>query len=274
MSSLSKSLVASAVVHAGLLGLAALAPRAEPHVAKRIEVEVVRLPMQMVPAGAGGGEPGGGGGDPPARPQPAAARSRRPEPAAETARHVAARTKAATEAMATRTPVPDPVEIAAKVHAPVAGEADADEPLASDAARDGMTGDVLLADAGTGSGRGTGSGSGSGEGAGTGSGDDGRGVGSGKAGAGHGNGSAELLAHLRARTSRCYPRAARKRRTEGVADVAFCIDAAGAPMGIELRRSSGSPVLDDAALDCVIRGAAPLPARDLCVSVPVDFHLR
>lgn len=83
-----------------------------------------------------------------------------------------------------------------------------------------------------------------------------------------------ILARLRARTAGCYPRAAVRRSVEGVARVAFCVGDGGDPEGLRLVASSGSRLLDDAAIDCVVRGAIPLPGAGACVRVPVDFRLR
>ena len=138
--------------------------------------------------------------------------------------------------------------------------------MVAGAARGGPAANGMGAGSGGGYGADASSGSGAGAGAGLGAGS--------RGGSGSGDPRAALVAHLRGHTPRCYPRAARQRRTQGVADVAFCIDAAGAPTRVDLRRSSGSALLDDAAIDCVVRGSAPLPARDLCVSVPIDFRLR
>jgi TonB family protein len=118
-----------------------------------------------------------------------------------------------------------------------------------------------------------GGGSASGVAAGTGPG--GPGVSS-RAGSGAGGGSPHgaILARLRARTAGCYPRAAVRRAVEGVTHVSFCVASDGAPADLRLVASSGSTVLDDAAVDCVVRGAAPLPGAGACVQVPIDFHLR
>jgi TonB family protein len=104
----------------------------------------------------------------------------------------------------------------------------------------------------------------------------GRGDGAPAGGPGPGGGSphAAILARLRARTAGCYPRAALRRSVEGVADVSFCVSADGSPADLRLLASTGSALLDDAAVSCVVRGAAPLPGAGACVQVPIDFHLR
>jgi TonB family protein len=93
-------------------------------------------------------------------------------------------------------------------------------------------------------------------------------------GGGGGNAHGALLARLRSRTAGCYPRAAVRRRVEGVARVSFCVAPDGTPDSLRLVAGSGSHLLDGAALDCVVRGAAPLPDPGACVVVPIDFHLR
>ncbi len=73
----------------------------------------------------------------------------------------------------------------------------------------------------------------------------------------------------------CYPRQARRRGIEGVAEIRFCIGEDGRAGGVELVRTSGSPLLDGAAA-CVVESASPFGplARKQCVSVPVRFRLR
>lgn len=286
MSPFGRALVGSALVHLGAFALAGLFSRdVRPHEPERIELQILRLPSA---AHAGDGAAGGGG--PPAIAQPgpgsaggapAPSRGSRERAAVESA----AAAPPAAETAPTRTqedegPAPDapPARPATSASAPKAApQAAAPAAAPSDEARDEAAPDggpsLMAAITGsggggdrTGNGAGTGSGNGSGSGTGT-------GTGSGS-GSGGGDDHAALLAHLRRNTGRCYPRAARQRRTEGVSDVAFCLDAAGMPTRVELRRTSGSQLLDDAAVDCVVRGSAPLPARELCASVPIDFRLR
>jgi protein TonB len=77
---------------------------------------------------------------------------------------------------------------------------------------------------------------------------------------------------------RRYPGHARERRQQGVAQVRFRMDRTGRVLVVALERSSGYPLLDQAALD-TIRRAQPLPAippdraDELELSVPVEFHL-
>jgi protein TonB len=56
-----------------------------------------------------------------------------------------------------------------------------------------------------------------------------------------------------------YPAEARAKRLKGEVQVAFTVSASGGVSGVRVVRSSGSPVLDKAALDTV-RRAAPFPA--------------
>lgn len=86
-----------------------------------------------------------------------------------------------------------------------------------------------------------------------------------------------LLAHLE--KHRRYPSPARARRDQGVAHVRFTMNRQGQVLSVSVLRSSGSAVLDRAALD-TIRRAQPLPAipngrPDLLeLTVPVEFFLR
>lgn len=87
-----------------------------------------------------------------------------------------------------------------------------------------------------------------------------------------------VIAHL-GRHKR-YPREARSKRMEGEAAVQFIIDRAGRIQEAKILRSSGSPVLDQAALDLLDR-AQPLPALPSSVSAsrvqlvaPIRYRLR
>lgn len=70
---------------------------------------------------------------------------------------------------------------------------------------------------------------------------------------------------------RCYPAAARRYRLEGSVGLSFCLDGAGAASSFALEGSTGSPILDRAARECVLAGAQPLPAPAGCYRVPVRF---
>jgi protein TonB len=87
-----------------------------------------------------------------------------------------------------------------------------------------------------------------------------------------------LAAHLE-RFKR-YPTAARARREQGIAMVAFTIDHEGHLVNSRIVRSSGSSVLDEETLDMLAR-AQPMPkppgsAPDTALSfvVPVRFNIR
>ena len=86
-----------------------------------------------------------------------------------------------------------------------------------------------------------------------------------------------LLAHLE--KYRRYPAAARGRREEGVAYVAFRMNRAGAVLSATILRSSRSALLDRAALE-TLRRAQPLPTvpedkpDPLELSVPIEFFIH
>jgi protein TonB len=88
---------------------------------------------------------------------------------------------------------------------------------------------------------------------------------------------AQLLAHLE--KYRRYPAMARARREEGIAYVTFRMNRAGSVLSAEIVRSSGSSLLDRAALDTLKR-AQPLPKipedkpDPLELSVPVEFFVH
>lgn len=79
------------------------------------------------------------------------------------------------------------------------------------------------------------------------------------------------------RRAKRYPREARRQNLEGTVRVAFTIAANGSVSGIRVIRSSGHPVLDQAAVEMVQR-AAPMPkfpsdirAANMNLQVPVRF---
>lgn len=86
-----------------------------------------------------------------------------------------------------------------------------------------------------------------------------------------------LLAHLE--RHKRYPGAARFRRQQGVAGVAFSMDRQGRLLAVRLRTSSGVESLDEESLD-LLRRAQPLPppppeveGERLDLVVPVEFFL-
>ena len=58
----------------------------------------------------------------------------------------------------------------------------------------------------------------------------------------------------------------------GEGRVRFCVGADGAPTDVSLVQTTGNFALDDAALHCVIPGAAPFPRTSRCLVVPLAFH--
>lgn len=79
---------------------------------------------------------------------------------------------------------------------------------------------------------------------------------------------------------RTYPDAAKKDKTQGTAVVRFSIDRQGRVLSASINRSSGSTVLDAAALE-VLQRASPVPAmpasmgRDrLTISLPIEYALN
>jgi len=87
-----------------------------------------------------------------------------------------------------------------------------------------------------------------------------------------------LLGHLQA--FKRYPRAAQRRRYEGVAQVRYTVDRGGTVLSAGLAGSSGHSALDEEAVAAVLR-ASPLPpppadvvGREIDVTTPVQFLLR
>jgi TonB family protein len=70
---------------------------------------------------------------------------------------------------------------------------------------------------------------------------------------------------------RCYPAAAARFRLQGDVSLTFCVDGSGSIASLALQGSTGAPLLDRAALDCVVQGALPLPVSTGCYQVPVRF---
>lgn len=83
----------------------------------------------------------------------------------------------------------------------------------------------------------------------------------------------EIVRRLSAAAEGCYPPAAARFQAEGETRVRFCIDAEGQPQGARILSSSGFEILDDAALNCVLPRAAPLPLTGPCLALPVRFRL-
>jgi protein TonB len=99
-------------------------------------------------------------------------------------------------------------------------------------------------------------------------------------GAGSGEGPGEgasgpdlrgLSEALRRAAVRCYPAPARRFRLTGSARVSFCVGEGGGHEGLKLLQTSGHPLLDQAAVGCVVPGAVPLPADPGCFELAIDF---
>lgn len=92
------------------------------------------------------------------------------------------------------------------------------------------------------------------------------------------NWQSRMLAHLE--RHKLYPAQAQRRHLRGVAVLTFTMDRAGRVLSQSLRDSSGHALLDQAALDMLVR-AQPLPPPPpevegamLTLSVPVKFTLN
>lgn len=79
-----------------------------------------------------------------------------------------------------------------------------------------------------------------------------------------------LHRRLAASARACYPAAARRFRLRGSTPVRFCLDGKGGAGEVALAGSTGSPLLDRAATDCVVPGALPLRGTG-CYTVTVEF---
>ena len=85
----------------------------------------------------------------------------------------------------------------------------------------------------------------------------------------------EIVRRLRSAAAGCYPYAAVRFGIEGTTRLRFCIGDKGEPRAAEVVNSSGSALLDSAAVDCVLPSAMPFPAISRpCVTVPVRFELQ
>ncbi len=90
-----------------------------------------------------------------------------------------------------------------------------------------------------------------------------------------GGGHPDAVGIIRAAIERAksYPYLARKRGIEGTATAAFTINKTGRPENIRIIRSSGSDILDTAAME-TIRRAAPFPAVNGVIEAPIVFRLE
>jgi TonB family protein len=78
---------------------------------------------------------------------------------------------------------------------------------------------------------------------------------------------------LRDAAVQCSPAAARRFGGRGEVLLSFCLAATGAVDRVEVLRTSGLTVLDEAATGCVVPRGAPYPAAAAgrCFQVPVRF---
>ena len=92
---------------------------------------------------------------------------------------------------------------------------------------------------------------------------------------GSGKGHTDEMAAIRAAIERAkkYPLAAKRRGIEGTATVEFSIDTKGMPENIKIVTSSGSDILDNAALSTITR-AVPFPRDIRIIKVPIAFRLE
>ncbi|MBI4735788.1 MAG: TonB family protein [candidate division NC10 bacterium] len=102
-------------------------------------------------------------------------------------------------------------------------------------------------------------------------------AGRGSAGAGAGTGGASLAGVLRSIRSkieqaRIYPEAARREGIQGTVDLRFRIAADGSVEAMEILRSSGHRILDEAS-EQTIRRAAPYPRVSGWVRLPLSYRL-
>ncbi len=96
----------------------------------------------------------------------------------------------------------------------------------------------------------------------------------GTGGSGDGNGVADLLRRIRRQIeeAKAYPDAARRESTQGTVNLRFRIAADGSVEATEILRSSGSPLLDEAAVQ-TIRRAGPYPPVAGWIRIPLSYRL-
>ena len=96
----------------------------------------------------------------------------------------------------------------------------------------------------------------------------------GTGGSGDGGGVADLVRSIRRRIehAKIYPEAARRQGIQGTVDLRFRIAADGSVETLEILRSSGFPLLDEASQQ-TIRRAAPYPRVQGWVRLPVSYRL-
>ncbi len=82
---------------------------------------------------------------------------------------------------------------------------------------------------------------------------------------------AQLHQRLANSARHCYPYAARRLRLRGEVALHFCLDSQGVAEAAALRGTTGSALLDRAALQCVLAGALPAPGIPGCYDIPILF---
>lgn len=87
------------------------------------------------------------------------------------------------------------------------------------------------------------------------------------------NADAKNLIRSSIERAKTYPAGARRRGIEGTATAEFAISGNGRPVNIRIVRSSGSQILDAAALETITR-AAPFPVVSGVVEVPIVYRLE
>ena len=93
-------------------------------------------------------------------------------------------------------------------------------------------------------------------------------------GAGDGGGVADVLLSIRRRIERAkvYPETARREGVQGTVELRFRIAADGSVEAMEILRSSGFPILDQASQQ-TIRRAAPYPPVRGWIRLPLSYRL-
>ncbi len=93
----------------------------------------------------------------------------------------------------------------------------------------------------------------------------------------HGTGSLtshrllELHQRLASAARRCYPGTAHRLRQRGTVQLHFCLSPQGTASTSTLEGTTGSGLLDRAALECVLPGALPAPGMPGCYDVAIRF---
>lgn len=81
----------------------------------------------------------------------------------------------------------------------------------------------------------------------------------------------ELHQRLASAARRCYPSTANRLRQRGTVQLHFCLTPQGSASISQLEGTTGSALLDRAALECVLPRALPAPDMDGCYDVAIRF---